>query len=225
MSNVAMSNVAMSNNAMTNDPLRYAVMTNAPLSDPSGGTVPDADPLRSVEVGAVEIAQNPFQSGDLANSNFKETTFAIRNRGNVDTTLAIKMMLRDAICSGDTGNPATSYTCRPPEDADHQPLYKLQLVLRKVSMLPVAIPPTGPAVSTGRAIRIGLTQSNVEVSNVSDPAAGRPDRSELREVPPGRSEGRDADAGAGRVCVRDDSRDRRRRRARRPTRPICCSGA
>ena len=153
MSNVAMSNVAMSNNAMTNDPLRYAAMTNAPLSDTSGGTVPDADPLRSVEVGAVEIAQNPFQSGDLANSNFNETTFAIRNRGT-SRRLAIKMMLRDAICSG-APNPCTT-----------PPGYKLQLVLRKVSMLPVAIPPTGPAVSTSRAIASG-SRSRMSKSRTS----------------------------------------------------------
>ena len=45
---------------------------------------------------------------------------------------------------------------------------RLQLVLRKVALVPVAIPPTGPAVSTGRSIRIGIAQANTEVSNVSD---------------------------------------------------------
>src|SRR5206468_6892233 len=44
--------------------------------------------------------------------------------------------------------------------------YKLQLVLRKVGLTPYAIPPTGPAVTTGRAYQIGLVQRNTEVSNV-----------------------------------------------------------
>ena len=157
LSNVVLSNAALSNNVLSNDPLRNAALSNAPLTDPSNGTDPDADPLRTIETGAPEIAKNAFESGDLANSNFKETTFTIRNRGNIDTTIAVKLMLRDAICSG-----APNYTCTTP------PEYKLQLVLRKVSLVPVAIPPTGPAVATGRAIRIGLAQSNTEVSNTSD---------------------------------------------------------
>jgi hypothetical protein len=46
--------------------------------------------------------------------------------------------------------------------------YKLQLVLRKVALLPVAIPPTGPAVANSKDIRVGIAQENTEVSNVSD---------------------------------------------------------
>src|SRR5207244_10452031 len=85
--------------------------------------------------------------------------FAVRNRGNTDTTLAIKLMLRDAVCTHDNQSPPV-FSCTTP------PGYKLQLILRKVSFIPVAIPPTGPATSTGRAFRIGLTQRNAEVSNV-----------------------------------------------------------
>ena len=146
LSNVVLSNDALSNNALTNNVLSNAALSNAPLGDGANGGDPDA--LSTIETGAVEIAKNPFQTGDLANSNFKETTFTIRNRGNIDTILAIKLMLRDAVCTG-----APNYTCTTP------PGYKLQLVLRKVALVPVAIPPTGPAVSTRVArIRIGIAQ-------------------------------------------------------------------
>jgi uncharacterized protein YjbI with pentapeptide repeats len=155
LSNVVLSNNSLSNNALSNNVLSNVALSNAPLGDAANGGDPDA--ISTIETGSVEIAKNSFQPGDLANSNFKETTFTIHNRGNTDTILAIKLMLRDAICSG-----APNYTCTTP------PGYKLQLVLRKVALVPVAIPPTGPAVSTGRAIRIGITQSNTEVSNTSD---------------------------------------------------------
>ena len=155
LSNVVLSNNALSNNALSNNVLSNVALSNAPLGDATNGGDPDA--ISTIETGSVEIAKNSFQPTDLANSNFKETTFTIHNRGNTDTILAIKLMLRDAICSG-----APNYTCTTP------PGYKLQLVLRKVALVPVAIPPTGPAVSTGRAIRIGISQSNTEVSNTSD---------------------------------------------------------
>ena len=133
LSNVVLSNNALSNNALSNNVLSNVALSNAPLGDAANGGDPDA--ISTIETGSVEIAKNSFQPGDLANSNFKETTFTIHNRGNTDTILAIKLMLRDAICSG-----APNYTCTTP------PGYKLQLVLRKVALVPVAIPPTGPAV-------------------------------------------------------------------------------
>jgi uncharacterized protein YjbI with pentapeptide repeats len=164
LSNVVLSNNALSNNALSNNVLSNVALSNAPLGDAANGGDPDA--LSTIETGSVEIAKNSFQPTDLANSNFKETTFTIRNRGNTDTILAIKLMLRDAVCSGDTHDPNTAFQCTTP------PGYKLQLVLRKVALVPVAIPPTGPALDSSngprRDIRVGVAQVNSEVSNTSD---------------------------------------------------------
>jgi uncharacterized protein YjbI with pentapeptide repeats len=107
LSNVVLSNNALSNNALSNNVLSNAVLSNAPLGDAANGGDPEA--LSTIETGAVEIAKNTFQTGELANSNFKDTTFTIRNRGNIDTILAIKVLLRDAICTG-----APNYTCTTP---------------------------------------------------------------------------------------------------------------
>ena len=96
----------------------YVALSNAPLGDGANGGDPEA--LSTIETGAVEIAKNAFQTGDLANSNFKETTFTIRNRGNIDTTIALKLMLRDAVC---TARPL----CTPPVDA---PATRLQAAAR-----------------------------------------------------------------------------------------------
>ena len=199
LSNVVLSNNALSNNALSNNVLSNVVLSNAPLGDGANGGDPDA--LSTIETGAVEIAKNSFQTGDLANSNFKETTFTIRNRGNIDTILAIKLMLRDAVCTG-----APNYTCTPP------PGYKLQLVLRKVALVPVAIPPTGTRRVHG-SLHPGRDRTG-EHRGVERlrPAADRPERPELREVPARRPERCDAVARGGRVRVRDDQRDRRRRR-------------
>jgi len=153
LSNVVLSNAALSNAALTNNALSNVALTNAPLGDGNNGGDPDA--LRTIEQAGVELASNSFTSGELSFSNFRETSFTVRNRGNTDTTLSIKLLLRDAICTG-----APLYQCTTPAR------YKLQLVLRKVELTPAAIAPTGPANSTGRALRAGLVQRNTEVSNV-----------------------------------------------------------
>ena len=162
LTNAALSNAALTNNVLTNNALSNVVLSNAPLADTSGGLNEkrDADPLRTIEPAAFEIAKNDFNAGDLGNSNFRETTFSIRNHGNTDTTLSVKLMLRDAVC---TGNVQTGpYTCSPPAG------YKLQLILRKVGFVPSAIAPTKPAKDTGRVFRLGLVQRNTEVSNIGN---------------------------------------------------------
>ncbi|MFO1322513.1 MAG: kelch repeat-containing protein [Burkholderiales bacterium] len=153
LSNVVLSNAALSNAALTNNALSNVALTNAPLGDANNGGDPEA--LRTIEPAGPELASNDFKTGELQNSNFRETSFTVRNRGNTDTTLAIKLMLRDAVCTG-----APLYQCTTPAG------YKLQLILRKVELTPTAIAPTGPANSTGRALRAGLAQRNAEVSNV-----------------------------------------------------------
>jgi hypothetical protein len=162
LSNVALSNVALSNNVLSNNALSNVALSNAPLGDAANGGDPDA--LSTIEVGSAEIANNDFKSTDLAASqfNFKETTFTIRNRGNTDTTVSFKLLLRDADCS--------TLPCTPPKDpATGKPLYKLQLIVRKVALVPVPIPPTGPATGDGRRdLRIGFAQTNTEVSNITD---------------------------------------------------------
>ena len=165
LSNVALSNAALSNNALSNNVLSNVVLSNAPLADSSTVTDADADPLRTIEVSSPEIAKNGFATGDVTggNNTFKETSFTVRNRGNTDTMVSIKLLVRDAICTGASPpSPQIPFTCTPP------PGYKLQLILRKVSLVPMAIPPTNPAVSTGQTYRIGLVQTNAEVSNVAD---------------------------------------------------------
>jgi hypothetical protein len=120
-------------------------------------------PCRPSRSARPRSPNNDFQSTDLSASqfNFKETTFTIRNRGNTDTTVSFKLLLRDAAC--------TAGVCTPPKDANGNPLYKLQLIVRKVALVPVPIPPTGPATGDGRRdLRIGFAQMNTEVSNITD---------------------------------------------------------
>lgn len=158
LSNVVLSNNALSNAVLSNNALSNVVLSNAPLTD---------DDLKRIEPANPDIAQNGFQVADLQASNFIDASLTVRNRGNTDTTLAVKLLLRDASCSGDTGNPGTSYQCTMP------PGFKLQLVLRKIGLTPVAIPPTGPALTTipdvipqPLALKLGLQQFNAQVSNV-----------------------------------------------------------
>ncbi|MEP7205791.1 MAG: kelch repeat-containing protein [Casimicrobiaceae bacterium] len=152
LSNVALSNAALSNNALSNNALSNVVLSNSPLGDPTDRGDPNA--LRSIEVASTELANTAFTPADLGNSNFRDTTFTIRNRGNTDTTLSFKMLLSGAIC-----NP-TTHVCTTP------PGYTLQLVIRKVAFVPVAIPPTTVASTTGNAVRIGLLQTIADISNV-----------------------------------------------------------
>ncbi len=156
LSNVVLSNAALSNNALSNNVLSNAALSNAPLGDGAHGGDPDA--LSTIETGAVEIAKNSFQTGELANSNFKETTFTIRNRGNIDTILAHQA------------------------DAARRDLHRCaQLRLHDAARLQAAARAAqGRAragrdsadrtrrVDTGRSIRVGIAQANTEVSNVSD---------------------------------------------------------
>lgn len=184
LTNVALSNAALTNNVLTNNALSNAVLTNAPLVDPARIPDPDTAPtvhendknataLRTIESASFEIG-SLFTSGELTNSDFRETSFTVRNHGNTDATLAIKLMVRDAVCTPDPGFPngildgSGHYTCQTPG-------YKLQLVLRKIGLTPYAIPPTTPAKSTGRAFRIGLVQRNAEVSNVGPLSIVSPD--------------------------------------------------
>jgi uncharacterized protein YjbI with pentapeptide repeats len=171
LSNAALSNNVLTNNALSNNVLTNNVLTNAPLIDTTAGeTARTAQSLRTIEQAGFELTGSPFTTSDLQFSNFRETSFTVRNRGNTDATLAIKVLLRDAICTG-----APTYTCNTPPD------YKLQLILRKVALVPAAIAPTGPASDTGRAVRIGLTQRNTVISNIgtlplidpSDPNLGK----------------------------------------------------
>ena len=183
LSNVVLSNNALTNNAqnaaLTNDPLRNVALSNAPLGDASQGGDPDA--LRAIETGSSDIVFNQFSPTDIqatnsvpgADFNFKETTFTLRNRGNTDTIVGIKLLLRDAVCGGSTGYHVPPYDLSPYQCVT-PPGYKLQLVLRKVALVPVAIPATtnaNIAPGTGispRSIRIGLAQVNTEVSNVTN---------------------------------------------------------
>ena len=217
LSNVVLSNAALSNAVLSNNALTNVALTNAPLSDPSNGTNPDADPLRAIEPASLEVANNEFTTGDLTNSNFRETSFTIRNHGNTDATLAVKLMLRDAVCTetvpGGITDGTGRYTCTTPG-------YKLQLILRKVSFTPSAIAPTGPATETGRAFRVGLVQRNTEVSNVGDLPIISPDDPNLGRFLPDDPRAATLPLAAGRVGLRDDPGDRGRRRdATRSGRP------
>ncbi|HZP86806.1 MAG TPA: kelch repeat-containing protein, partial [Burkholderiales bacterium] len=130
--------------------------TNAPLDPNAVNPVAGSNP---------DIANNSFVASDLLNLDYSDVTFTIRNRGNADTTLALKLALRDAICPTDVTQP-----CAPPTG------WKLQLVLRKVAFTPTAIPTTGNdlvssfgADSLKLAWQIGLAQANAQVSNIGVP--------------------------------------------------------
>ena len=157
LSNVVLSNAALSNNALSNNVLSNVALSNAPLGDGAQRRRPRRAARRSRPARS-RSPRTSSQTGDLANSNFQETTFTIRNRGNIDTILAIKLMLRDAICTG-----APNYTCTHAA--------RLQAAARAAQ----GRARTGRdsadrtrRIDTGRAIRVGIAQANTEVSNVSD---------------------------------------------------------
>ena len=163
LTNAALTNVVLSNNALSNNALSNNALSNNALSNNALSNSALSDDLKTVEAANPDLGKNDFTADDLSVSDFLDATFTVRNRGNTDTTLAVKLLLRDADC--------TTAPCALP------PGVKLQLVMRKITLIPTAIPPTGPAVDTGRALRLGLVQANAQVSNVGvpeivDPAAG-----------------------------------------------------
>ena len=161
LSNAALSNAVLSNAVLSNNVLSNAVLSNAALTD-------DPETLKAVEQANFDLSRNSFVAGDLqaSNFNFADASFTVRNRGNTDTTLAVKLLLRDS-----TNCDPVTHVCTLPDGV------KLQLVLRKIALTPTAIPPTERAVNVpydpisgaGRALRIGLTQRNALVSNVGTP--------------------------------------------------------
>ena len=188
LSNAALSNVVLSNNALSNNALSNNALSNVALSNKPLFEIPFV--LDTITTANPDLSDNTFSAGDLAQTSncsagsatgcFWEASFTVRNRGNTDTTLALKLLLRDAT------------SCSPvvPTDGRHDPKrptrkfcdvpagHKLQLVMRKVTFSPIALPPTAPAtapipdlpVTFGPPVlRIGLTQSNAIVSNVAIP--------------------------------------------------------
>ncbi len=161
LSNAALSNAVLSNAVLSNNVLSNAVLSNAALTD-----LPDA--LSAVEQANFDLSNNSFVADDLSRStfNFADASFTVRNRGNTDTTLAVKLLLRDS-----TQCDPVTHVCALPDGV------KLQLVLRKIALTPSAIAPTpravdepyDPITGAGRALRIGLTQTNAQVSNVGTP--------------------------------------------------------
>jgi uncharacterized protein YjbI with pentapeptide repeats len=162
LSNAALSNAALSNAALSNNALSNVALSNAPLTDGD---------LKRIEPANPDLSLNNFTVSDVDASNFADVSFTVRNRGNTDTTLAIKLLLRDASCSGE--DPTAE--CQLPDG------FKLQLVLRKIGLTPVAIPPTAPAttvipgvVPAPLALKLGLQQTNTQVSNVGTPVIVNP---------------------------------------------------
>ncbi|MFO1322514.1 MAG: kelch repeat-containing protein [Burkholderiales bacterium] len=174
LSNAALSNAVLSNAVLSNNVLSNAVLSNAALTD-----IPDA--LSAVEQANFDLANNDFTPANLAASSFADASFTVRNRGNTDTTLAVKLLLRDADC--------TTGSCALP------PGVTIQLVLRKIALTPAAIPPTSralapydPYTNTSRALRIGLTQTNAQVSNVGTPTIVNPEDPDLGRFQPEKPE-------------------------------------
>jgi hypothetical protein len=213
LSNVVLSNAALSNNALSNNVLSNAVLSNAPLGD--GAQRGDPEALSTIETGAVEIAKNSFQEGELQFSNFKETTFTIRNRGNIDTILALKLMLRDAVCG-----PSPVRSVRMPYAG------WLQAAARAAQGRAHAGRHSADGTRRVYGPRHPHRDRAGEHRGVERfrPAADRSQRSEFRAVPARRPEGCDAVARGRRVRVRDDSRDRRGRRIPRRIPSTCCNG-
>ncbi len=109
LSNATLSNVTLSNVDLSAANLTNAALTNVTLSNAS---------LSNTELSDASLTENDLTSASLTNSFPADTTYAVTNSGNTDTTIDVKTLLRgQTVPAG----------------------YSLQLVLRKVLLAPTAI--------------------------------------------------------------------------------------
>ncbi|MBI5086297.1 MAG: pentapeptide repeat-containing protein [Acidobacteria bacterium] len=150
LTNVELTNVELTNVELTNVELTNVELTNVELTNVELTNVE----LTNVELTNVELTNNSFQNVELTNGGMADATFTVTNRGNADTTLNIKTLLKNQ---------------------EIPPGYKLQLAMRKISPSPSAQMTQAYLTRPAGQCKIAFVAQNIQNANIPTPRIENPD--------------------------------------------------
>ncbi len=158
LNNLTLNNITLNNSTLNNLTLSNVSLSTADLSALALNNLTlNNSTLSNTELADPGLTNNQLTRDALTNSYPADTTYTITNAGNTDTTIDVKTLLRGQ---------------KVPDG------YTLQLVLRKVSLVPTAVGGAGLTTTSGQqSCYIGLLQQNAQVANLATPIAATDDAS------------------------------------------------
>lgn len=144
LTNTELTNTELTNNELTNNELTNTELTNTELTN----TELTNTELTNNELTNTELTNNELTNTELTNASLSDATFVVTNKGNTDTVLNMKSVIR-----GVTGK-------------DLPPGYKVQMVVHKLYVTPRAT--AGATCSFGPKIQ-NVISANIPRAFSSDP--------------------------------------------------------